>query len=67
MALASGGKHYTETVREAQLNPDLANVVTVDARGLELHKDNLHLTASSQVFLGHMMADAYLQTISTTS
>lgn len=66
MALASG-TNYTDIVREAQLNPDLANVVTVDARGLELHKDNLHLTASSQVLLGHMMADAYLQTISTTS
>ncbi|KAH0726124.1 hypothetical protein KY284_001989 [Solanum tuberosum] len=55
VALASGGKHYTETVREAQLNPDLANVVTVDAKGLQLQKDNLHLTASSQVLLGHMM------------
>ncbi|KAH0782357.1 hypothetical protein KY290_001955 [Solanum tuberosum] len=66
VALASG-TNYTDIVREAQLNPDLANVVTVDARGLELHKDNLHLTASSQVSLGHMMADAYLQTISTTS
>ncbi|XP_049378796.1 probable carbohydrate esterase At4g34215 [Solanum stenotomum] len=66
VALASG-TNYTDIVREAQLNPDLANVVTVDARGLELHKDNLHLTASSQVLLGHMMADAYLQTISTTS
>ncbi|TMX02806.1 hypothetical protein EJD97_019753 [Solanum chilense] len=66
VALASG-TNYTDIVREAQLNPDLANVVTVDARGLELHKDNLHLTASSQLLLGHMMADAYLQTISTTS
>ncbi|KAK6804095.1 hypothetical protein RDI58_001879 [Solanum bulbocastanum] len=66
VALASG-TNYTDIVREAQLNPDLANVVTVDAWGLELHKDNLHLTASSQVLLGHMMADAYLQTISTTS
>ncbi|CAN4080525.1 unnamed protein product [Withania somnifera] len=67
VALASGGKHYTEIVRQAQLNPDIANVVTVDAKGLQLHKDNLHLTASSQVLLGHMMADAFLQTISTTS
>ncbi|WMV10857.1 hypothetical protein MTR67_004242 [Solanum verrucosum] len=66
VALASG-TNFTDIVREVQLNPDLANVVTVDARGLELHKDNLHLTASSQVLLGHMMADAYLQTISTTS
>ncbi|KAF3618478.1 putative carbohydrate esterase [Capsicum annuum] len=67
VALASGGKHYTEIVREAQLNPEIANVVTVDAKGLQLHKDNLHLTASSQVFLGHMMADAFMKTISTTS
>ncbi|XP_009771525.1 probable carbohydrate esterase At4g34215 isoform X3 [Nicotiana sylvestris] len=67
VALASGGKHYTEIVREAQLNPDLPNIVTVDAKGLQLQKDNLHLTASSQVLLGQMMADAFLQTISTTS
>ncbi|OIT04459.1 putative carbohydrate esterase [Nicotiana attenuata] len=67
VGLASGGKHYTEIVREAQLNPDLPNVVTVDAKGLQLQNDNLHLTASSQVLLGQMMADALLQTISTTS
>ncbi|KAG5627440.1 hypothetical protein H5410_012658 [Solanum commersonii] len=67
VALASGGKHYTEIVREAQLNPDLANVVTVDAKGLQLQKDNLHLTASSQVLLGHMMVDAFLETILTTT
>ncbi|XP_059311012.1 probable carbohydrate esterase At4g34215 [Lycium ferocissimum] len=59
VALASG-LNYTETVREAQLNPDLPNVVTVDAKGLQLEKDNLHLTASSQVLLGQMMADAFL-------
>ncbi|KAM3323393.1 putative carbohydrate esterase [Capsicum chacoense] len=66
VALASG-LNYTETVREAQLYPDLANVVTVDAKGLQLHNDNLHLTASSQVLLGHMMAHAFLQRISNTS
>lgn len=67
MALASGGKHYTEIIREAQLNPGIANVVTVDAKGLQLQKDNLHLTASSQVLLGQMMVDAFLETILTTT
>ncbi|KAF3614709.1 hypothetical protein FXO38_35502 [Capsicum annuum] len=67
VALASGGKHYTEIVRGAQLNPELSNVVTVDAKDLQLHKDNLRLTVSSQVLLGHMMADAFTKTNSTTS
>ncbi|PHT93548.1 hypothetical protein T459_01430 [Capsicum annuum] len=67
VALASGGKHYTEIVRGAQLNPELANVVTVDAKDLQLHKDNLHLTVSSQVLLGHRMADAFTKINSTTS
>lgn len=36
------------------------NVVCVDAKGLELQEDNLHLTTQAQVILGQMLADAYL-------
>lgn len=59
VAIASGGK-YMEVVREAQKAIDLPNVVCVDAKGLELKEDNLHLTTDAQVELGHMLADAYL-------
>lgn len=60
VALASGDKKYIEKIREAQKGIDLANVVCVDAKGLELKEDNLHLTTGSQVQLGQMLADAYL-------
>ncbi|KAF4374085.1 hypothetical protein F8388_007991 [Cannabis sativa] len=38
----------------------VANVVCVDAKGLELKFDNLHLTTKAQVELGHKLAQAYL-------
>ncbi|XP_023729593.1 probable carbohydrate esterase At4g34215 [Lactuca sativa] len=59
VALASGDG-YIEVIREAQKAIDLPNVVCVDAKGLELKEDNLHLTTAAQVQLGHMLADAYL-------
>ncbi|XP_020209693.1 probable carbohydrate esterase At4g34215 [Cajanus cajan] len=59
VALASGSE-YMEKVREAQKAIDLPNVICVDAKGLQLQKDNLHLTTEAQVQLGHIMAEAYL-------
>ncbi|CAJ1977385.1 unnamed protein product [Sphenostylis stenocarpa] len=59
VALASGSE-YIEKVREAQKAIDLPNVIFVDAKGLQLKEDNLHLTTESQVKLGHMLAEAYL-------
>ncbi|KAL4588682.1 hypothetical protein LXL04_001576 [Taraxacum kok-saghyz] len=59
VAIASGGGHM-EVIREAQKAIDLPNVVCVDAMGLEMKEDNLHLTTPAQVQLGHMLADAYL-------
>lgn len=50
-----------EVVRAAQLGIDLPGVVCVDAKGLPLKKDRLHLTTEAQVRLGTMLADAYLQ------
>ncbi|KAI7740165.1 hypothetical protein M8C21_013865 [Ambrosia artemisiifolia] len=60
VAIASGEGKYMEVVREAQKAIDLPNVVCVDAKGLELKEDHLHLTTAAQVQLGHMLADAYL-------
>uniref|UniRef100_J3LWE8 Sialate O-acetylesterase domain-containing protein n=2 Tax=Oryza brachyantha TaxID=4533 RepID=J3LWE8_ORYBR len=60
VALASGNKKNIEKVREAQLGINLPNVVTVDAIGLSLNEDHLHLTTESQVKLGEMLAQAYM-------
>ncbi|KAF7840782.1 putative carbohydrate esterase [Senna tora] len=60
VALASGDEKYMEKVREAQKSINISNVVCVDAKGLELKEDHLHLTTHAQVLLGHMLADAYL-------
>ncbi|GJX86849.1 probable carbohydrate esterase [Tanacetum coccineum] len=61
VALASGEGPYLEIVREAQLGMDLVNLRTVDAKGLSLEPDGLHLTTPSQVSLGKMLANAFLQ------
>lgn len=50
-----------EKVREAQLGIDLPNVVCVDAKGLPLNDDNLHLSTEAQVLLGQKLADAYIK------
>uniref|UniRef100_A0A2P2PRT9 Sialate O-acetylesterase domain-containing protein n=1 Tax=Rhizophora mucronata TaxID=61149 RepID=A0A2P2PRT9_RHIMU len=60
VAIASGDGRYMEKVREAQMGMKVPNVVCVDAKGLPLKDDNLHLTTGAQVKLGHMLADAYL-------
>ncbi|KAI3664297.1 hypothetical protein L1987_70827 [Smallanthus sonchifolius] len=60
VVIASGDGKYVEMVREAQKAIDMPNVVCVDAKGLELKEDHLHLTTEAQVQLGHMLADAYL-------
>ncbi|XVF39871.1 hypothetical protein PTKIN_Ptkin01aG0067600 [Pterospermum kingtungense] len=61
VALASGEGPYTEEVRKAQLHIGLGNVKCVDAKGLPLEQDGLHLTTPAQVRLGEMLADAYLR------
>ncbi|KAL9231741.1 hypothetical protein vseg_006929 [Gypsophila vaccaria] len=67
VALASGEKKYIDKIREAQLSIKLPNVVCVDAKGLKLNPDNLHLTTEAQVQLGHMLADAYLENFCSSS
>ncbi|CAI9104590.1 OLC1v1003294C1 [Oldenlandia corymbosa var. corymbosa] len=60
VAIASGDGKYMEKIREAQKSIEMENVVCVDAIGLELKEDNLHLTTEAQVKLGQMLAEAYL-------
>ncbi|CAL9136841.1 unnamed protein product [Musa textilis] len=59
VAIASGDKHYIEKIREAQLGISMPNVLNVDAMGLPLSEDNLHLTTEAQVLLGNLLAEAY--------
>ncbi|KAK0576366.1 hypothetical protein LWI29_016235 [Acer saccharum] len=48
VALASGQGPYIDILREGQLENNLLNVRTVDAKGLPLEPDELHLTTPSQ-------------------
>ncbi|KAI3986952.1 hypothetical protein MKX01_039887 [Papaver californicum] len=59
VALASGEGRFVGTVRKAQLEIDLPNVWTIDADGLPIGPDGLHLTTEAQVRLGQMLADAF--------
>ncbi|CAN1276677.1 Probable carbohydrate esterase At4g34215 [Linum perenne] len=67
VALASGDDRYIEKVREAQLGMKMEKVVCVDAKGLKLQEDNLHLTTEAAVQLGIMLADAYLVNFAVSS
>ncbi|CAA0826463.1 Probable carbohydrate esterase [Striga hermonthica] len=60
VAIASGDEKFLEKIREIQKGIDLPDVVCVDAKGLALKEDNLHLTTEAQVELGRKLADAYL-------
>ncbi|XP_043711900.1 probable carbohydrate esterase At4g34215 [Telopea speciosissima] len=66
VVLASGMGPFIGTVREAQLGIHLPNVMCVDAMGLPIEPDGLHLTTEAQVRLGQMLAAAYLNTMSTS-
>ncbi|KAK1677091.1 hypothetical protein QYE76_037939 [Lolium multiflorum] len=61
VGLASGEGNYTDIVREAQQNVNLPNVIYVDAMGLPLSDDQLHLSTEAQLQLGEMLAQAYLE------
>ena len=67
MALASGQGRYIEQVREAQLGVNLPNVITIDAKGLPLQPDGLHLTAEGAIRVGEMLANAFLKSISRST
>lgn len=59
VVIASGEGKYVGLVRAAQKGAKLENLFYVDAEGLQLEHDNLHLTTQSQVMLGNMLASAY--------
>lgn len=59
VALASG-REYLEKVRDVQKGIDLPNVVCVDAMGLPLQEDKLHLTTEAHIQLGLLLANCYL-------
>ncbi|KAL1540374.1 putative carbohydrate esterase [Salvia divinorum] len=61
VALASGSGPYVDVIRKAQLELELPNLRCVDAKGLDLEPDGLHLSTGAQVRLGHMIADAFLR------
>ncbi|KAL5847335.1 hypothetical protein ACOSQ3_010859 [Xanthoceras sorbifolium] len=60
VALASGEGKFMETVRKAQQDIEVANVKCVDAKGLRLELDHLHLTTISQAHLVIKLAHAFL-------
>ncbi|KAB5526650.1 hypothetical protein DKX38_020497 [Salix brachista] len=60
VALASGEGRFIEIVRRSQLAINLPNVKCIDANGLALQTDNLHLTTMSQVHLGLKLAGAFI-------
>ncbi|XP_015060165.1 probable carbohydrate esterase At4g34215 [Solanum pennellii] len=61
VALATAPGPYMEVIRKAQLGINLPNVRCVDAKGLPIGPDMLHLTTPAQVKLGEMLANAFLQ------
>lgn len=61
VGLASGEGNYTDIVRDAQKSINLPNVILVDAMGLPLSNDQLHLSTEAQLRLGEMLAQAYLE------
>ncbi|PHT83499.1 putative carbohydrate esterase [Capsicum annuum] len=65
VALASSLGPYMEQIRKAQVGINLPNVRTVDAKGLPVGMDYVHITTLAQVQLGQMLADAFLQTQTT--
>ncbi|XP_071731415.1 probable carbohydrate esterase At4g34215 [Rutidosis leptorrhynchoides] len=60
VAIITGQGPYVEPVREAQLGLKLPKVSCVDAKGLPLLADKLHLSTPAQVRLGRMLADAFV-------
>ncbi|KAK4428516.1 putative carbohydrate esterase [Sesamum alatum] len=61
VALASAEGPYIDKVRKAQLEINLPNVKCIDAKGMKIGHDGLHLSTEGEVRVGQMMADAFAQ------
>ncbi|KAI3876016.1 hypothetical protein MKX03_026252 [Papaver bracteatum] len=59
VALASGQGHFLGTVRKSQLELNLPNVRCVDAYGVPLSTDYVHLTTPAEVRVGKLLAKAF--------
>ena len=51
-----------QQINNIQLNMQMDDLVTVDATGLSLQQDGLHLDLEGQLCLGSMICDCYLKT-----
>ncbi|CAN4095354.1 unnamed protein product [Withania somnifera] len=58
---------YEEEIRQAQIGINLQNVKTVDANGLKVGPDYVHLSTPAEVQLGQMLAHAFLKFGSDTA
>ncbi|KAI4339828.1 hypothetical protein MLD38_024728 [Melastoma candidum] len=63
VAIASAQGPYMDAVRKAQFDVNTTNIQTVDAKGLPLEPDHVHLTTLAEVQLGKMLATAFLPSI----
>jgi hypothetical protein len=61
VAIASGQGPHIGKVRKAQFGINMTNVKCVDAKGLKMQPDSLHLSTPAQVRLGEMLATVFLQ------
>ncbi|XP_059287513.1 probable carbohydrate esterase At4g34215 [Lycium ferocissimum] len=61
VALATELGPYKKIIRQAQLGIHLRNMKTVDANGLKVGPDYVHLSTQAQVQLGQMLANAFLK------
>ncbi|XP_004252750.1 probable carbohydrate esterase At4g34215 isoform X1 [Solanum lycopersicum] len=61
VALATTLGPYMKEIRKAQLRINLPNVKTVDANGLKVGPDYVHLSTQAEAQLGQMMAQAFLE------
>ncbi|KAK6938632.1 Sialate O-acetylesterase domain [Dillenia turbinata] len=60
VGLATGMGPYKNTVRKAQFAVKLPNVKIVDAKGLPIGRDYVHITTEAEVHLGKKLAKAFL-------
>lgn len=63
VGIATAQGKFIDLVRKAQRAVKLPNVKYVDAKGLPIASDYVHLTTEAEVRLGKMLAKAYLATL----